>query len=328
MPILGANECAYWHYVHSPTPARGMSPAGRPGLPLDSLLRTFPGAGAPSQFLHPTVPSGAGPTLACRRWVQRTTATGQERQAGGPGKDQCAGQAQAGRYSAVAPGRTCPVAAARGGHMGHYVHPPAPTRGMSLGVWSAAGAHRPCSRPTPGDKVVDVPHWQDHPPLPATWQRCDAGILPLWWDRLCSQTSQQSAALFAAGLFTEDRRRPIAQWYNPAYDSALLVAPETSPEWPVQRFGIFYAPPGGGFTQIHSAPHEWHPRDHASPPPSSKPSRAPWRRPSGFCRWRCTSSEDELRRRKRAQKRSRSRLFTGCGTCPLLLLDLNQQPFD
>ena len=132
---------------------------------------------------------------------------------------------------------------------------------MSRRAEPEAGALRPCSSPPPGDKVIDVPHWQDHPPLPATWQRCDAGILPLWWDRLCSQTSQQSAALFAAGLFTEDRRRPIAQWYNPAYDSALLVAPETSPEWPVQRFGIFYAPPGGGFTQIHSAPHEWHPRE-------------------------------------------------------------------
>ena len=29
----------------------------------------------------------------------------------------------------------------------------------------------------------------------------------------------------------------------------------------LQRFGIFYAPPGGGFTQVHSAPHEWHPRE-------------------------------------------------------------------
>ncbi|SDK45617.1 hypothetical protein [Arthrobacter sp. ok362] len=106
-----------------------------------------------------------------------------------------------------------------------------------------------------------MPHRQDPQPLPATWQRCDAGILPLWWERLCSQTSPQSAALYASGLFTEDRRRPIAQWYNPAYDSALLVAPESSPEWPVQRFGIFYAPPGGGFTQVHSAPHEWHPRE-------------------------------------------------------------------
>ncbi|GAA3321007.1 hypothetical protein GCM10017710_49140 [Arthrobacter ramosus] len=53
----------------------------------------------------------------------------------------------------------------------------------------------------------------------------------------------QSAALYAAGLFTEDRRRPIAQWFNPTNGAALLVAPETSPEWPVQRFGIFYAPP-------------------------------------------------------------------------------------
>ncbi|WP_326958169.1 MULTISPECIES: hypothetical protein [unclassified Arthrobacter] len=120
-----------------------------------------------------------------------------------------------------------------------------------------------------------MPHWQDRPPpLPATWQRCDTGILPLWWDRLCSQTSQQSAALFAAGLFTEDRRRPIAQWYNPAYDSALLVAPETSPEWPVQRFGIFYAPPGSGFTQVHSAPHEWHPREPRTSPTEAEAFRA------------------------------------------------------
>ena len=106
-----------------------------------------------------------------------------------------------------------------------------------------------------------MPDWRDPRPLPATWQRCDDGILPLWWNRLCSQTGAQSAALFAAGLFTEDRRRPIAQWYSQAYDSAVLVAPESSPEWPVQRFGIFYAPPHAGFTQVHSAPHEWHPRE-------------------------------------------------------------------
>lgn len=85
-------------------------------------------------------------------------------------------------------------------------------------------------------------------------------MLPLWWDRLCAQSGEQSAALYAAGLFTEDRRRPIAQWYNPAFMAALLVAPETSPEWPVQRFGIFYAPPETGFVRVHSAPHEWNPR--------------------------------------------------------------------
>ena len=167
---------------------------------------------------------------------------------------------------------------------GHYVHAPAPALGMSPGQGRAKWAcplgcgprscAGPCCRSTAGDKVVDVPHWQDPPPKPATWQRCDAGILPLWWDRLCSQTSQQSAALFAAGLFTEDRRRPIAQWYNPAVDSALLVAPESSPEWPVQRFGIFYAPPGGGFTQVHSAPHEWHPREPRTSPTELEAFRA------------------------------------------------------
>ena len=62
------------------------------------------------------------------------------------------------------------------------------------------------------------------------------------------------------GAVTEDRRRPIAQWFNPAFKAALLVAPETSPEWPVQRFGIFYAPPDAGFVRVHSAPHEWNPR--------------------------------------------------------------------
>ncbi|MFE4195384.1 hypothetical protein ACFRJ9_05945 [Paenarthrobacter sp. NPDC056912] len=111
-----------------------------------------------------------------------------------------------------------------------------------------------------------MPHWQELQPLPAPWQRRDERILPLWWERLCSVTSPQSAALYAAGLFVEDRRRPIAQWYNPETDAALLVAPETSPEWPVQRFGIFYAPPGGGFTRVYSAPHEWHPRDPRTPP--------------------------------------------------------------
>ena len=102
--------------------------------------------------------------------------------------------------------------------------------------------------------------WQEPPPIPAAWQRCDGGILALWWDRLRATTSAESAALYAAGLFTEDRRRPIAQWYNPALNAALLVAPESSPEWPVQRFGIFYAPPATGFERVHSAPHEWSPR--------------------------------------------------------------------
>lgn len=91
--------------------------------------------------------------------------------------------------------------------------------------------------------------------------RKDEALLPLWWDRLCRQSSAGSAASFAAGLFVEDRRRPIAQWHNPALDAALLVAPETSAEWPLQRFGIFYAPPGGTVVRVHSAVHGWQPKD-------------------------------------------------------------------
>lgn len=105
-----------------------------------------------------------------------------------------------------------------------------------------------------------MPPWEDPHPLPEPWQRWDERILPLWEKRLRSATSAQSAALYAGGLFTEDRRRPIAQWYNPEIDAALLVAPATSPEWPVQRFGIFYAPPREGFVRVYCTPHEWYPR--------------------------------------------------------------------
>ncbi len=69
---------------------------------------------------------------------------------------------------------------------------------------------------------------------------------------------QVVAARYAGGLFFEDRRRPIAQWFNPALDAALLVGIETSAEWPVQRFGLFYAPPGGGVRQVHTNTHAWY----------------------------------------------------------------------
>ncbi|MGO4384454.1 hypothetical protein AB4Y80_09550 [Specibacter sp. RAF43] len=98
---------------------------------------------------------------------------------------------------------------------------------------------------------------QDGPMLPAEWIRHDTEILPMWWDRLCAEMGPQSAARYAAGLFREDRRRPIAQWVNPALRAALLVAIETGPEWPVQRFAVFYAPPGSGFTKVHMDNHEW-----------------------------------------------------------------------
>ncbi|MCY0904632.1 hypothetical protein [Arthrobacter sp. H14-L1] len=105
-----------------------------------------------------------------------------------------------------------------------------------------------------------MPKRQYPEPIPATWQRQDNSLLSLWWDRLCAESGHESATLFAGGLFAEDRRRPIAQWFNPALGAAMLVAPETSPEWPVQRFGIFYAPPGAGFERVRSSAHEWHPR--------------------------------------------------------------------
>lgn len=98
-------------------------------------------------------------------------------------------------------------------------------------------------------------------PAPAAWLRVDSALLPLWWERLCAQSTPASAASFAAGLFAEDRRRPIAQWHNPALDAALLVAPETAPEWPLQRFGIFYAPPVHGVLRVYSAVHGWQPRN-------------------------------------------------------------------
>ncbi|MFC8303530.1 hypothetical protein ACFUCV_07560 [Specibacter sp. NPDC057265] len=98
----------------------------------------------------------------------------------------------------------------------------------------------------------------DRPLIPAMWQRRDTAILPLWRERLSVQMGQAAAGRYAAGLFVEDRRRPIAQWYNPALDCALLVGIETSAEWPVQRFGLFYAPAGGGVVRVRTNIHQWY----------------------------------------------------------------------
>ncbi len=80
-----------------------------------------------------------------------------------------------------------------------------------------------------------------------------------------------AASRYASGLFFEDRRRPIAQWFNPALDSALLVGIETSAEWPVQRFALFYAPPRGGVVRVRTNTHEWSPR---TPQQSPTPDEA------------------------------------------------------
>lgn len=97
----------------------------------------------------------------------------------------------------------------------------------------------------------------EQPVIPALWIRHDSEILPLWWERLCAEMGPQSASRYAAGLFDHDRRRPIAQWFNPALNAALLVAIETGPEWPVQRFAVFYAPPDYGFSKVRMNSHEW-----------------------------------------------------------------------
>jgi len=111
-----------------------------------------------------------------------------------------------------------------------------------------------------------VDYHSDQPLVPAVWQRHDTEILPLWRERLCAEMGQVAATRYAAGLFFEDRRRPIAQWFNPALNAALLVGIETSAEWPVQRFGLFYAPAGGGVTRVHMNTHEWYPRTPKQPP--------------------------------------------------------------
>ncbi len=82
----------------------------------------------------------------------------------------------------------------------------------------------------------------------------------MWQKRLCAEMGPVVASRFAAGLFFEDRRRPIAQWFNPALDAALLVGIETPAEWPVQRFGLFYAPAGRGVVKVHMTTHEWYTR--------------------------------------------------------------------
>lgn len=95
---------------------------------------------------------------------------------------------------------------------------------------------------------------------PEGWNRYDHALLTLWKRRYEDEFGAGAAAHFAAGLFDRDHRRPIAQWTNPVLDAALLVAAETAPEWPIQRFAIFYAPPGVGVVKLQSQAHEWRPR--------------------------------------------------------------------
>ena len=109
----------------------------------------------------------------------------------------------------------------------------------------------------------------EQPLIPAVWQRHDTVILPLWRERLSAEMGPVVAARYAAGLFFEDRRRPIAQWFNPALGAALLVGIETSAEWPVQRFAMFYAPASGGVIRVHTNLHEWYLRT-----PNTSPTEA------------------------------------------------------
>ena len=82
----------------------------------------------------------------------------------------------------------------------------------------------------------------------------------MWRERLCLDMGPTVASRYAGGLFFEDRRRPIAQWFNPALNAALLVGIETSAEWPVQRFALFYAPAEGGVLRVHTTLNEWYTR--------------------------------------------------------------------
>ena len=126
--------------------------------------------------------------------------------------------------------------------------------------------------------------------LPATWQRCDTGILPLWWDGCAARPPTIRGPVRRGPVHRgpAPAHRPVVQ---PGFNAALLVAPETSPEWPVQRFGIFYAP------RAPASPGCTRPRMNgtrvspASPPPSRRPSRPPSRRPNASCRWKWTSSK-------------------------------------
>jgi hypothetical protein len=127
-----------------------------------------------------------------------------------------------------------------------------------------------------------VDYRSDQPLVPAVWQRHDTEILPLWRERLCAEMGPVVAARYAAGLFFEDRRRPIAQWYNPALDAALLVGIETSAEWPVQRFALFYAPAGGGVLRVHTNTHEWYLRTPKTSPTEDEAFRAAVRSAESF----------------------------------------------
>ena len=108
-----------------------------------------------------------------------------------------------------------------------------------------------------------------------------------------AQMSRQMAArLFAGGLFTEDRRRPIAQWYNPA-----RMSPPSW--WPRRAHRNGRCSGSASFTHLPAAASpKSTPRrtsgiraNPGSPPPRSKHSRPPSPKRNASSRWRCTSSE-------------------------------------
>ncbi|WP_028278660.1 hypothetical protein [Arthrobacter sp. H5] len=96
--------------------------------------------------------------------------------------------------------------------------------------------------------------------LPDGWVRYRGPLLALWRIRHEAQFGPAATSHHADGIFVRDHRRPLAQWVNVSLHAAVLVAPTSPAEWPVQRFSIYYAPPATGFVTVHSSPHEWRPR--------------------------------------------------------------------
>ena len=172
----------------------------------------------------------------------------------------------------------CPFLARR--PVGHVrsSRPGLGTRALCPPAGSAGGMSRWGRRPRPlgrsrrtvapadpvgsaaGDKVASCPAGRNLSPYPPHGSGATPESCPCGGTACAARPARSRRPCTPAGLFTEDRRRPIAQWYNPAPARPCWWRRRPPRNGPCSGSAIFYAPPGAGFTRVHSAPHEWHPR--------------------------------------------------------------------
>ena len=239
--------------------------------------------------------------------------------------------------------RTCPFFAARTGHMGTM-------SARQVRNWACPAAD--------ADSVTAQPRIQPRARAPVYPVRRPRRAIKLFRARLAGTSASPGHVAAVRHRNPAPVVGSAVQSDQPAVGGHVCLRPvyrrPTPPDCPVVQRRARLRPPGGSgdlpgvagpavrhLLRTPRAPDS--PRcilrrtngtraSRGSPPPSERHSRPRWPRPSASCRWKCTSSESKPAERPGhligSTKKVPRLVFTCRGTCPLLLLDLNQQPFD